>query len=132
MARTYHLALVDGGNGRAIIEIANTLDQVSCECLKYLGERITTHVGMRRRYQSDPAGFIASLNRSCPRPGRPWTAVTFRRIGRDDYSAGHEDTYPAEVAEMEREAARDMVADNISADPGRGDIRLHEDYVNYE
>ena len=91
MAKTYHLALVDGGHGRAIIEVADSVDQVSCECLEYYGERETTIEGLRERFGANPAATLAQINIWSPRPAQPWTAWTIRRVASADYTAGHVD-----------------------------------------
>jgi len=84
--RTYHIGIVDGGRGRAIVEVADTVDQLHCETLAYLGERETTIAGLRERIKRDQA---RALNAVREITGREFAKVVVWRVAPSDFTAGH-------------------------------------------
>ena len=82
--RTYHLGLVKQGN-TVVLEVADTVDGLSCELWKYLGERQNTLANLKRVNGSILAGLNADL-------GTTFTRLQVRRVPSWDMSAGHRRT----------------------------------------
>jgi len=79
--RSYHVGLVKAGN-RLIVEVAATVDQLSCETWRYMGERQTTAA----RLHAIRPQILAAVNNDF---GTKFTRVTVRLISDRDFTAGH-------------------------------------------
>ncbi len=91
MTQTYHVGLLKQGK-RLVIQVADSVDQLSCELWKYLGERETTI----KRLQDGKVIILASVNAS---HDTAFTSVSIRRVPSADFSAGHVDTIGEELRE---------------------------------
>jgi hypothetical protein len=85
MARTYHLGLVKAGEN-VVLEIADTVDALSCETWKYLGERENTVKNLKRAN----GNILRGLNDSF---GTTFKKLQVRRIPSRDLRAGHVQQY---------------------------------------
>lgn len=89
--KTYHIGLVKNGR-KLIVEVAPSVDQLSCELWKYYGERETSAKELRAK----KAEILRAVNAEF---GKDFDGVTIRQIDRQDYSAGHKDlTFAQELA----------------------------------
>ena len=79
--RTYHLGLVKNGQN-VILEIADTIDALSCETWKYLGERENTVENLKRTN----GAILRGLNDSF---GTTFKRLQVRRIPSWNLTAGH-------------------------------------------
>lgn len=78
---SYHVGLVADGD-KAILEVADSVDQLSCECLIYFGERETTLKDLRAGARAaDPAIFNIGRH--------TFRRVAVRRVGAVDFRAGN-------------------------------------------
>lgn len=91
MDKPYHVGLVKQGK-TLVIQYAASVDQLSCELWKYCGERLTSG----ERLKANGKKFLAQMNRD---HGTAFTRVKVERIGTDDFSAGHVDTFAQELRE---------------------------------
>lgn len=95
--RTYHIGLTRRGSS-VTVQVADSVDQLSCEMWKYLGERITSLPKLRH----DRDGLLRAINHD---HGTAFTSCAIQRIGSSDYTAGHVNTARREIAEYLQEAA---------------------------
>ena len=79
--RAYHIGLVKQGN-TVILEVADTVDALSCETWKYLGERQNTLKNIRKNNGNVLNGLNAGM-------GTSFTKLVVRRVPSWDLSAGH-------------------------------------------
>jgi hypothetical protein len=89
---TYHIGLVKRGR-TLLIEVADTVDQLSCETWKYLGERETTIAKLRE----NASLLCLHVNEE---HGTSFACARVSRIAGDDFTAGHEDTARREIAQL--------------------------------
>jgi hypothetical protein len=89
--QTYHIGLCKQGD-TVIVQVADSVDQLSCELWKYLGERETTAAAIK----ANAASGLKYINQV---EGTAFTRLKVERIGCNDYSAGHTSTLPQEIAE---------------------------------
>jgi hypothetical protein len=86
-----HVGLVKQGS-TVVIQLAPTVDQLSCELWKYLGERETTAAAIRA---NAPSG-LKYINRV---EGTNFTRLQVEEIDPQDFTAGHVSTLAAEIEE---------------------------------
>ena len=100
--KQYHVGLIDGGRQTAIFEFADCVDQLSCETLRYFGEREIENFASHKRMFCQPATKDAILKQlEIDYPGR-FNKVLIKRILPDDFTAGHANTLNTEIADMNR------------------------------
>ena len=96
MRITQHVGLVKQGN-RVIMQFAPTVDQLSCELWKYLGE-FETDVPLAKIARKRKAADLKVINQAY---GKQFTRLTIEEIAADDFTAGHVSTLPQEIAEYQ-------------------------------
>jgi len=82
MPRAYHMGLRKDGN-RVIVEVADTVDQLSCELWKYMGERENTIAELERAKDR----ILKVINIEY---GTHFQHITIQRIASGDFTAGHQ------------------------------------------
>jgi len=79
--RTYHLGLVKDGK-TVILEVSDTVDGLSCETWKYLGQRENTLKNLRKNNGNVLNGLNAGM-------GTEFTRLIVKRIPAWDKRGGH-------------------------------------------
>ena len=83
MEREYHLGLLKEGSN-VVLEVADSVDQLSCELFRYLGARLNTV----KRLKATAPELLGHINREF---GTTFGKLTIRRIHSRDFHAGHFD-----------------------------------------
>jgi hypothetical protein len=86
MSHTVHIGLVKDGRRkeRVIVQVARSIDQLSCEAWKYLGERYTT-VARLKRQQNE---LLQAINKQF-NPTPLFTRIAVQAVADGDWTAGH-------------------------------------------
>lgn len=78
---TYHIGLVKQGD-MVIVEVARSVDQLSCELWHYCGERETSFAALKRNSNK----ILGAINQD---HGKNFSRIIIRKISEGDFTAGH-------------------------------------------
>ena len=81
--KTYYIGLLKRGD-TVVLEMADTVDQISCECWKYYGERERSIAHLKR----ESAQVLRAINEE---HGTQFSKLVICRVASMDYTAGHKD-----------------------------------------
>lgn len=91
--KTYHMGLVRRGSS-LVLQIADSVDQLDCELLKYCGQRENSIANLKRKR--------LQLTEALRAQGFKFSRFSIERVSAGDFSAGHVSTYTSELAEVTR------------------------------
>ena len=89
--KIYHVGFLKHGK-QLVIQVADSVDQLSCELWLYYGARCATLAHIRRNAQI----MMLHMNEL---EGTDFNSVIVQRIAGNDYTAGHSSTLSAEMRE---------------------------------
>jgi hypothetical protein len=79
--KSYHVGFLKDGN-RVIVQMARSIDQLSCELWRYAGERITTPQLLKSRKDE----LLAAINKQFK---TTFTRIVIQLVDGSDFTAGH-------------------------------------------